>query len=43
MTQESKIVKFFSIFAMLAILIAVYLFFVRPSQLRHGATQKEVR
>ena len=43
MTQESKIVKFFSIFAMLAILIAVYLFLVRPSQLHHGATQEEVR
>src|ERR1039457_6568542 len=37
-----KSVRFFSVMALLVILITVYLFFIRPSQLRWGATQEEL-
>jgi hypothetical protein len=37
-----KSVRFFSVMAILVILITVYLFLIRPSQLRWGATQEEL-
>ena len=43
MKFDSKIVKLFSVIAILVILITVYLLFVRPSQLRWGATTEEAR
>jgi hypothetical protein len=42
MMQDSKIARLFSVLAILVILITVYLFLIRPSQLRWGATPHEV-
>jgi hypothetical protein len=43
MMHESKIIRLFSVITILVILITVYLLFIRPSQLRWGATTEEVR
>ena len=43
MNLASMILRIFSVIAMLVILIAVYLFFIRPSQLHWGASAEEVR
>jgi hypothetical protein len=40
---DSMMMRSFSVFAMLVILITVYQFCIRPSQLRWGATTEEVR
>lgn len=42
MTLDSKIARLFSVFALLVILITLYLFLIRPSQLHWGATAQEV-
>ena len=43
MKLDSRMVRSFSVFAVPVILITVYLFFIRPSQLRWGATTEEAR
>jgi hypothetical protein len=43
MKLDSKMTRSFSVFAVLVILITIYLFFIRPSQLRWGATTEEIR
>ena len=43
MKLDSRMVRSFSVFAVPVILITVYLFFIRPSQLRWGATTEEIR
>src|ERR1700761_6262347 len=42
MTLDSKIARLFSVVALLFILITLYLFLIRPSQLHWGATAQEV-
>lgn len=42
MKLAPKILRFLSVLAILVILITVYLFLIRPSQLRWGATQEEL-
>lgn len=42
MKESTLIVRLLSVFALLVILITVYLFFIRPAQLRWGATQEEL-
>ncbi len=42
MKPDSKIIKMFSVTALLVILITVYMLFIRPSQLRWGVTQEEL-
>jgi hypothetical protein len=42
MTLDSKIARLFSVVALLVILITLYLFLIRPSQLHWGATAQEV-
>ena len=42
MTLDSKIARLFSVLAFLVILITLYLFLIRPSQLHWGATAQEV-
>lgn len=43
MKESTLIVRLLSVFALLVILITAYLFFIRPSQLRWGATTEEMR
>ena len=43
MKLDSRMVRSFSVLVVLVILITVYLFFIRPSQLRWGATTEEIR
>ena len=43
MKLDSRMVRSFSVFVVLVILITVYLFFIRPSQLRWGAATEEMR
>lgn len=43
MTFAAKIVRFFSVIAIFVILTTAYQLFIRPSQLRLGATNEEVR
>lgn len=43
MKRSSSMLRSFSVFAVPVILITVYLFFIRPSQLRWGATTEEIR
>jgi hypothetical protein len=43
MKVDSRMVRSFSVFAVPVILITAYLFFIRPSQLRWGATTEEIR
>jgi hypothetical protein len=42
MTLDSKVARLFSVVAFLVILITLYLFLIRPSQLHWGATAQEV-
>jgi hypothetical protein len=43
MTLDSKIARFLSVIALLVILITLYLFLIRPSQLHWGTTAEELR
>jgi hypothetical protein len=42
MTLDSRVERFLSVFALLVVLITLYLFLIRPSQLHWGATAQEV-
>lgn len=42
MTLDSKVARLFSVVAFLVILITLYLFLIRPTQLHWGATAQEV-
>ncbi len=43
MKLDSRMARSFSVLAVMVILITVYLFFIRPSQLRWGATTDEMK